>query len=565
MTMTTMTVDRRAPGRHARRSAVRRSTPQRRQGGRHTAGRRRSLDGPRPEAAPPGGPKRLRSATVWSYGMTLGKMVMTTGLSLVLAAMLGPRAFGVIAMALVFTNFIEMIQKQGMMPAIISRRSLSDDHADTAFWLVLGASVLCTAAGLLVAPLWAGLNELPELTAVIQVLALSIPLTSSVVVHEAILRRRLEFKKLTIRTWVSVLAGGVAGISGAVLGWGVWALVAQQLVMSVTTVVVLWSVTAWRPHLRFVPDAARDLWSYAARSSTSSFGLFIGGRVDVILSGALFGPVLVGLYRLAQRLTQMVVDVTARSMQSVALPGLSGLQDDHRAFTDRLLRMQRIHAALTFPALGVIAGIAPVAEDLLGSVGEGTTVAIRILAVSQGFSALALVLGPALQARRRPGTLAVLVWIWAGAAAGFLFAAAALSGSGEHTQLVVLCLAITAASAVGAILTMIATARVLGVRFVTIVAASAPAVAAGLAGAATAWAVQGLGPASPLLAAALAGCAGVLAAGAVLALLDPLVRTFLQPLLQVTGLQTRPRSASLSEVTNRSRDLEPDSASTSRD
>lgn len=569
--MTAMTVERRAPGRHARRSPAR-LMPVRRQRGRHSAARRRSFDAPRrdgdaplSDAAHPDRPKRLRSATVWSYGMTLGKMVMTTGLSLVLAAMLGPRAFGVIAMALVFTNFIEMIQKQGMMPAIISRRTLTDDHSDTAFWLVLGASAVCTAAGLLVAPLWAGLNDLPELTAVIQVLALSIPLTSSVVVHEAILRRRLEFKKLTIRTWTSVLAGGVAGIGGALLGWGVWALVAQQLVMSVTTVVVLWSVTSWHPRLRFNTEAARDLWSYAVRSSVSSLGLFLGGRVDVILAGALFGPVLVGLYRLAQRLTQMVVDVTARSMQAVALPGLSGLQDDHRAFAQQLLRMQRILAALTFPTLGVIAGIAPLAETLLGPEWDGTTVAIRILAVSQGFSALALVLGPALQARRRPGTLAVLVWIWAGAAAACLLAAAALSGHGQHTQLVVLCLAITTASATGAVLTMIAVSRVLGVGFVKILGASAPAVAAGSAGGAIAWVIDAGAPASPLLAAAVAGCAGVLAAIAVLVVLDPQIRTLLQPLLRAAGLQPRRTRASAGEITNRSADLEPEPATTVRD
>ncbi|WP_165358601.1 oligosaccharide flippase family protein [Haloactinopolyspora alba] len=462
--------------------------------------------------------------------MTLGKLAMTTGLSLVLAAMLGPRAFGVIAMALVFTNFIEMIQQQGMMPAIIARKTLRDEHKDTAFWLVIGAGVACTSVGLLVAPLWAGLNDLPELTLVIQVLALSVPLSSSVVVHEAILRRRLEFKKLTIRTWSSVLAGGAAGIGGAVLGWGVWALVAQQLVMNATTVVVLWGVSSWRPRLRFSGQAARELWSYAARSSTSSLGLFLGGRVDIILAGALFGPIVVGLYRMGQRLTQMVVDVTARSMQAVALPSLSALQDDRDAFAERLLRMQRIVAALTFPTLGVVAGIAPVVERLLGPEWQGTTVAIQVLAISQGLYSLALVLSPAMQARGRPGTVAVLVWIWAGAAAAALVGAATVPVDGTDGQLLVLCLAITAASAVGATMTMIAASRVFEVRIVTILGSSGPAVAAGVAAGAATWAIQSA-ITSPLVGAVVAGMLGVTVAATILALLDPVVRGAVRPFL----------------------------------
>lgn len=507
---------------------------------------------------------RLRSATVWSYAQTLGKMVITTGLSLVLAAMLGPRAFGVIAMALVFTNFIEMIQQQGLMPAIISRKILRSLHADTAFWLVLAAGVMCTAAGLALAPLWAGLNGLPELTPVIQALALGVPLTSSVIVHEALLRRRLAFKKLAVRSWSSVLAGGVAGVAGAFLGWGVWALVAQQLVMNVTTVAVLWGVSTWRPRRRFSRTAARELWSYSVRSSSSSLGLFLGSRVDVVLAGALFGPVLVGLYRLAQRLTSMVVDVTARSMQAVSLPGLASVQDQHDAFARRLLRMIKMTSALALPVLGILAGVAPAVEHVLGDEWSGTVTAIRILVLGQAFTALTLLLGPAMQARGRPGTLAVLVWIWAGTAAAALLAAAALPVSGDR-QLIVLCTAMTSASATGAVLTVVTAARCFGVRIVKILGSCGPSVAAGVCAAAVAWLVQRSLPVNPLVAAFIAAMLAAAAAVAVLALLDSEVRTHLKPLLQVTGLQQRVRSDSLGEVTSRSRTLGPGPEPTSRD
>lgn len=546
--------------------------------GRHAAGRRR------PSSRRPGGEatdaapaaryearraksrhhSKLRSATIWSYSLTIGKMAITTGLSLVLAAMLGPRAFGVIAMALVFTNFIEMIQQQGLMPAIISRKTLSDLHADTAFWLVLGAGFVCTGLGLLAAPWWAELNGLPELTPVIQVLALSIPLSSSVVVHEAILRRKLDFRRLAIRSWSSVLAGGVAGIVAAVIGWGVWALVTQQVVMTATTVLVLWRVSHWRPRLRFSTGAAKELWHYSIRSSASSLGLFLGGRLDVILAGALFGPLLVGLYRMGQRLTSMVVDVTARSMQAVSLPGLAALQDDQEAFNDRLLRMQRVTAALALPVLGIVVGVAPAVEHLLGDEWTGTTQAIRILAVSQALAALTLLLGPALQARGKPGTLAVVLWIWSGLGAAALLTAAALDDT-AISQLALLCWAIVAASAGSASLLLTVASRSFGIPIRKFVMIFLPAVVAGLASAGVASALTWQLATSPLVAALIGGLLAAMVAGLLLAALDPVVRTILRPLLQVTGLHRFGARVSLGNVTRRSRAEQPAQSRTRRD
>jgi O-antigen/teichoic acid export membrane protein len=557
--MTAETIERQAPGRHA--------------AGKRRTSRRPPIDDSadlaattRYEArrAKPRRHSKLHSATLWSYSLTIGKMAITTGLSLTLAAMLGPRAFGVIAMALVFTNFIEMIQQQGMMPAIIARKTLLDLHADTAFWLVLGAGSVCTGLGLLAAPWWAALNGLPELTPVIQVLALSIPLSSSVVVHEAMLRRNLDFRMLAVRSWSSVFAGGVAGIIAAIAGWGVWALVTQQLVTTVTTVLVLWRVSHWRPRLRFSAGAAKELWHYSVRSSASSLGLFLGGRLDVILAGALFGPVLVGLYRMGQRLTSMVVDVTARSMQAVSLPGLSALQDDQPAFNARLLRMQRVTAALALPVLGIVAGVAPAIQHLLGEEWAGTAEAIRILVLSQSFAALTLLLGPALQARGKPGTLAVVLWIWSGLSAAALLTAAAVNGT-ALSQLAVLCWAIVASSAGAAILLLTVASRTFDIRITKFLMIFLPAVTAGLAAAVVAEALTWWLATSPLVAALLGGLLGAMVAVAVLAALDPVVRTILRPLLQVTRLHRFGPRVSLGNVTRRSRAAEPAQSTTRRD
>lgn len=432
---------------------------------------------------------RFRSAALWSYGQTIGKMGMTTLVSLVLAAILGPRAYGTIAMALVFTNFIEMLQQQGMMPAIISQRNLDDEHADTAFWLVLAISLVGTSLGVLVAPGWAELNRTPELRDVIRVLAITIPLSASAVVHEAMLRRELAFKQLAIRTWVSVALGGAAGLAAALLGWGVWALVAQHVVMSSVSTLALWLASPWRPRWRFNRSAAKQLWSYSLRSAASSLGVFVGGRVDVLLAGLLFGPQVVGLYRLGQRVTSTVVDVAARAMQSVSLPVLAKVQDQHKVFVARLLGMQRTTAILALPALGLVFGVAPDIQAALGAEWAGTTPVIRILVVGQMLVSMVVLLGPALQAVGRPGVLAVILWLWSGVAIVAILGAGQLA---SDQDIAALCWAVVIGNGAAAALHVGAAVGVLGVPLGGMARAWAPGLVAGMVAMGTTTVLTGL-------------------------------------------------------------------------
>lgn len=464
----------------------------------------------------------LRVATSWSYALSLGKMAISLSLAFVLAALLGPRAFGVIAMALVFINFVEMLQQQGLMPAIVSRKVLTDRHADTAFWLVTAVGLACTLAAILLAPWWADLNGLPELAPVIRVLALTVPLTSTVVIHEALLRRELAFKKLTVRTWVSLVAGGIAGVLGAVLGLGVWALVLQQVVTSVVVVIVLWTVSPWRPRLRVDRVAARELWSYSARAASSSLGLFIGGRIDILLTGLFFGPIVVGLYRLAQRLTSTAVDVTARGMQAVALPGLSGVQDDTSVFASRLLRMQRITSMLALPLLGLLAGVAAPLERILGQDWKGTATAIQLLALMQAFTAVSLLLGPALQARNRPGTLSIVIWVSSGLKI-LALASAAWLGDGSD-GLLLLCIAMITATALSSILIVAVGSRILRIRLADMMGAWSAGSLGAIVAVVISWGLVWILHLPPLLEVAIGGTAGALAAVSILLALSPEVR-----------------------------------------
>lgn len=365
----------------------------------------------RSAGGPAGRSERLSAALGWSFVLNGGQMAATAILSFVLAAILGPEAFGTIAMANVFVLFVQIILRQGMIPALVQRENLTPVHSDTAFWLMLagGAGLGAVVAGS--SGLWADLNRLPELGPVLVGLAPVLPIRASVLVQDALLRRDLDFRLLAVRTNAAVLSGGALGVVLAVMGAGVWALVGQQLMAAVVEAAVLWRVTEWRPSLRFSAAAYRDLLGFSSRSALASIGVFASQRSDALLLGLFFGAVPVGLYRMAARLLSMIVQMIVSPIQSVSLPGLAEVQTDGAAVVERYVAMLRLAAALSFPPLACLVIARDSVLGLLGADWLAAADVLAILSIATATEIVALFVGPALQAMGRPGRLAQLSWI----------------------------------------------------------------------------------------------------------------------------------------------------------
>ena len=201
-------------------------------------------------------PRRtLAYALKWAVVMNSGRRVMSTVFTFLLAALLGPHDFGVVAVALVFIAFVRMLLEQGFMTAIIQREDLDDAHLDSAFWLNLAWCVVLAIGCMFFAGWWADVNDMPQLGPVIQVLSLMIVFDGLQIVQQAVMERQLDFKRLAIRTNVSVLLGGAVGIPLALAGAGVWALVGQQLTMELALVVLIWGMTHLAPAVSLLAPA----------------------------------------------------------------------------------------------------------------------------------------------------------------------------------------------------------------------------------------------------------------------------------------------------------------------
>jgi teichuronic acid exporter len=371
-----------------------------------------------PHPSPPGTgptttghrPGRVGSAIGWSYVLIGGQVGSSLIVTFLLAKLLGPGAYGLLAMAMVFITVAQVLIQQGLVSAIVQRDNLTDEHLDAAFGVLVIAGVGVGLLAAALSPLWALVNRQPALTPVCLALSPLVVLQGLAIVPEAVLRRELKFRAVAIRTLIAAVLSGVAGVVLALAGAGVWALVAQQLVTSVTSLVVLWVVCPWRPSRRPRLGAIRELWAYSAHSANAGLAMLLSSKADLIFTGFFFGPVATGIYRLAARLPDMLVDVTVRSIQQVSLPSLSRLQRDRAAFATHLAELQHLGAVVGLPVLGALAATAGPLVGLLGPQWSGTELPLRLLCLYGAANVYGVLLGPALQAIGQPGKLAAIAW-----------------------------------------------------------------------------------------------------------------------------------------------------------
>lgn len=403
---------------------------------------------PRPPAAdetdpsdrsPASSPTKVGLATAmgWAYAMDIGAQVLGALITFVLAALLGPDEFGLVALALVYVMFIDMLQRQGLSSAIVQRRDLQRDHLNTAFWLIVVLTLALTAASVSLSGWWAASNNTPQLRIVIIWMSALLPIQGLILVQEAILRRDMRFRPLALRNTIAAVTGGTLGVIAAFAGFGVWALVIQQVGTALTKLLVLWSVTDWRPEWRFSRRHLHDLLSFSTGSFLTSVAVFVNARADALFVGMFFGPAAIGLYRFAHRMMSQVlaVSLSGPSMITVALPALSRRQDDPAAFTRELDRLVHIAVVSSFPLFGILAAVAQPLMRVVGDQWVPAATAVQLLCLVGCAQAISALVQPVLQALGHPHRQAILTWVLAAfSAASFIAVGIALRDQGLVRQ-----------------------------------------------------------------------------------------------------------------------------------
>ena len=424
------------------------------------------------------------SAVGWAFVMNAGRQAMNLVITFVLASVLGPTAFGVVAMALVYVGFAQLIVQQGLGAALIQREDLSRVHTNTGFALLMSMTSVLTIAALVGSEFWASLNHEPQLGSVVRWLTPLLLLRALVVVPDALLRRQQRFRALAFRTNVSVLVGGLAGLVAIALGLGIWALVIQQLVTGLLEMVIVWLAARWWPGRDVSWDAFRDLFPFSIRSTFAAFGVFANNRLDTVVVGLVLGPTVVGLFRFAARLVDTVLDSISGAIRAVSLPELARLQSRPESLRLRVLSLVRFSSSVCFVPLAALAAAAPLAIEMLGDEWMPAVGAVGFLAVAGAGRVVGQLTGPTLQAVGHPGRLAALTWGAAIISAGVLFlGTGAIRGWSTSAQVMALAVIMCALHAgVFLVVNLLVLTHTIGARLRDLLLALAPGVAAGATG-----------------------------------------------------------------------------------
>lgn len=328
------------------------------------------------------GQQRVSRAFVWASLESFGMSGLSMISLIVLARIVGPDAFGVVALAYTVVQILILLLMAAFHDAIVQHKELSDRHADTGFWTSVAVGTALTAGCWAFAPSFGAVYGEPEVVPVLQWLSLSILLTAVSVPLVAQMRRDMDFRSVAVRSLVGRLAGIAVALALAFAGYGVWALVAQQLGGGlVATLAVLVSVKR-RPRLDWSFGCARDLMRYGVHSLLGQALWTSQERILSLFVGYFLGTTALGYLNLAIRLVSSVQDILASALGNVSFAMLSRRQDDAAAMRESCIRGTELVCLLTMPLFaGLLVCADPVIRLLLGGQWLPAVPLVQVLAV----------------------------------------------------------------------------------------------------------------------------------------------------------------------------------------
>ena len=277
---------------------------------------------------------------------------------IILARLLLPEHYGVLALMMVFIALANVIVQNGFNTALIQNRDIDDEDFSSVFWVVLLISIIIYFILFFVAPLLARFYEIPYLVKPFRVICLMLIPGALNSVQLAIIRRNMDFKKEFSSNFIAIVISGVFGITLAYLGFGLWALVTQTLLNSFIASITMYISIRWKPLLILNKQKIKKLFSYG-------YKLVLAGMLDTLydnlcglIIGGKYSSSSLGYYTRGNQFPNAIMGALNSSVQTVMLPALSMFQND-KLEAKKLMRKAMIFSAFfIFPMMAILAGIA---------------------------------------------------------------------------------------------------------------------------------------------------------------------------------------------------------------
>lgn len=324
-----------------------------------------------------------------------------------LARLLSPADFGLMGIALVVTNFMDVLNQFGVATAIIQQKEMNDDVLSTVFWPNLAIGFLTFGVAFLLSANISHFFGAPAARPIIAVLAISEIIDSFGLVQWGMLQRELKFKSVSILSILGAIGYGLVAIPCALFGLGVWSLVMGNLTQSLILAIGFWFAVQWRPTLKFYWNYFKRVYGFGLKVLLNGIVEFFRGNSDYTLVGKVLGAYNLGIYTLSYNVATLAHTKITTVVRDTLTPAYSRIQDDSARLRDAANRAAQYLALIVFPVSFGLIVVAPEFIKLVyGTKWEGAILPAQILLFGGALLAVNPVIETIITAVGRPGVYA---------------------------------------------------------------------------------------------------------------------------------------------------------------
>lgn len=295
--------------------------------------------------------QQTKKGLYWSAAGNFANQGMRFIFSIILARLLAPDAYGIIGMLSIFICIVSVFIDCGFSQALISKPNRTQKDFSTEFFFNIGVGVIGYLILFIISPFIAHFYKMPILSPILKVIGVGIIINSLCVVQSAQFAINLNFKTPAKISVITQLISGLFGIILAYLGFGVWALVFQQVIGGFLNAVLLWILAGWRPTLEFSIDSFKYLWNYGSKILGASMIQQVYDNLYPLVIGKFFNATSLGLYSRANSFATLPSSNLSNILGSVTFPVLSKLRNDIHKLTNVYSRMLKCTAFIVFPLM----------------------------------------------------------------------------------------------------------------------------------------------------------------------------------------------------------------------
>lgn len=298
----------------------------------------------------------------WRFSERCGAQLVTFVVSVVLARLLDPKDYGTIALVTVFTTILQVFVDSGLGTALIQKKDADDLDFSSVFYFNFMVCMILYAGMFIAAPYIAMFYKDTTLTPVIRVISLTIVISGVKGIQQAYVSKNMLFKRFFFSTIGGTIFSAVLGIAMAYMGFGVWALVAQQLSNTAIDTLILWLTVKWRPKKMFSFERLKSLFSFGWKLLVSSLLDTAYNNLRNLIIGKLYSSSDLAFYNQGDKFPKVIVTNINTSIDSVLLPTMSMEQDD----PERIKQMtRRAIKTSTYVMAPLMMGLAFCAEPVV--------------------------------------------------------------------------------------------------------------------------------------------------------------------------------------------------------